>query len=150
MADIDIAAVVETVGAAESIGKYMEFGPGGISVVDATGATAEAVTVGAFNTQMWRGANTATIGQLIADYQLITHYPKYRQTGFPLKGLILIPGSGGPDTFAIKDGSDSGPYLYKAPVSAATVLVYPGTLCLPYVDYSECTLSTGHLVTFVW
>ena len=150
MADINIAGAIENVGAAEVIGKYMEFGPGGINVVDATGATAEAVTIGAFNTQMWRGANTATIGSLIADYQLITHYPKYRQTGFPLKGLILIPGSGAPDTFVIKDGSDAGPYLYKAALTAATVLVYPGTFCMPYVDYSECTFTAGYLITFVW
>ena len=150
MADIDISAAVDSVGAAEDIGKYLEFGPGGISVVQAVGAIAEAVTIGAFNTQMWRGANSATVGALVADYELSQHYPKYSQRGFPLKGLILIPGSGGPDTFAIKDGGDDNPYLYKAAVSAATVLVYPGTLCLPYVDYSECSLSTGHMITFVW
>jgi hypothetical protein len=147
MADVDVSGAVETVGVAESVGRMADFNP---SVYQAVGAIAEAVTIGAPNTQMWRGMNTATVGCLIADYELITHYSKYSQKGFPLKGIILIPGSGGPDTFVIKDGHDAGPYLYKAAVSVATVLVYPGTLCFPYIDYSECTLTTGHLVTFVW
>ena len=146
MADVDVS-VVQTVTMAESVGRMQEIYA---SAVQAVGVIAEAVTIGAFNTQAWRGMNSITVGGLIADYELLTHYSKYSQKGFPLKGMILIPGSGGPDTFVIKDGHDAGPYLYKAAVSAATVLVYPGTLCFPYIDYSECTLTTGHLVTFVW
>jgi hypothetical protein len=148
MADVDISGVTDSVGAAEVVSRMMDLNAK--SIAASAAAVAEALTVGAYNTQMWRGAQTATVGGLVVDYQLILHYPKFAQTGFPLKGLILIPGSGAPDTFVIKDGSDAGPYLYKAALSAATVLVYPGTFCKPYIDFSECTLTTGHLITFVW
>jgi len=147
MADVDVSGVTESVAVAEVLARMLD-----VNAVasQAIGALAEVLTVGAPNTQMWRGANTATVGCLTVDYQLITHYPKFSQAGFPLKGIILIPGSGAPDTFVIKDVKDTGPYLYKAALSAATVLVYPGTLCFPYIDFSECTLTAGHLITFVW
>ena len=148
MADVDISAATDSVAVAEVLARMMDINAK--SVAQSAAAVAEALTVGAPNTQMWRGANTATVGCLTVDYQLITHYPKFSQAGFPLKGIILIPGSGAPDTFVIKDVKDTGPYLYKAALTAATVLVYPGTLCFPYIDFSECTLTAGHLITFVW
>ena len=146
MADLSVD-LSDAVAGAEVLGRMIDFN---VVATQALGAMAEALTVGAPNTQMWRGANTATVGCLTVDYQLITHYPKFSPAGFPLKGIILIPGSGAPDTFVIKDVKDTGPYLYKAALTAATVLVYPGTLCFPYIDFSECTLTAGHLITFVW
>jgi hypothetical protein len=93
---------------------------------------------------------SATMQLITADWSLVDQYPRYKDSGVLLKGIILIPGSGAPDTFVIMDGAADGPYLYKAALSVATVLVYPGTLCKPMIDFSECTLTTGHAITFVW
>jgi hypothetical protein len=147
MADLDIT-LTDAVAGAEVIGRMMDVNAK--SVAQSAAAVAEAVTVGAPNTQLFRGTQTATVGGIVADYELIDSYPRFSPRGFKLKGLILIPGSGGPDTFSIKDGSDTGPYLYYAAVTAATVLVFPGTLCFPYIDASECTVTAGHLITFLW
>jgi hypothetical protein len=146
MADLDVN-LSDAVAGAEVLGRMMDVNA---VAVQALGAMQEAVTVGAPNTQLFRGTQAATVGGIVADYELIDSYPRFSTRGFKLKGLILIPGSGGPDTFSIKDGSDTGPYLYYAAVTAATVLVFPGTLCFPYIDASECTVTAGHLVTFLW
>jgi hypothetical protein len=148
MADVDISGATDSVAVAEVLARMMDINAR--SVAQSAAAVAEALTVGAPNTQLFRGTQAATVGGILTDYELISSYPRFNTRGFKLKGLILIPGSGGPDTFSIKDGSDTGPYLYYAAVTAATVLVFPGTLCFPYIDASECTVTAGHLVTFLW
>ena len=147
MADVDIADAVEAVTLAENVGT-----PGILVapvVVDAATIT-DVPTAPNRYFEFFRSPNAITVGLIDRDWYISDQYLKFRNAGMLLKGIILIPGSGGPDTFSIKDGSESGPYLYKAAVSAATVLVYPGTVCRPFIDYSECTLSAGHSVTFVW
>ena len=171
MADVDISAVVETVTVAETVTiprfdvkpdindgitvadvvstapaiSTMSVNP---SIVDAI-TVAEAVTIG-FTLKLYRGTTAVTVENTSEDWSLVATYKQFMSRGVPLKGIILIPGSGGPDTFVIKDIDSSGAYLYSGAVSAATVLVYPGTFCRPMIDFSECTLSTGNKVTFVW
>lgn len=143
----DIAAsVIQAITLAESVDKMLAVL---ISAIQAVGAADVVSSAPVRYFQLYRAANAASIGFVDRDWKFTDNYVKYMK-GILLKGIILIPGSGGPDTFSIKDGSDTGPYLYKGAVSAATVLVYPGTFCKPYIDYSECTLSTGHLFTFLW
>lgn len=147
MADIDISTPVDTVAAAET-GTHIAICH---TVAPYDGVTvAESVTTPVMALKLYRGTQSVTVSLITMDWVFTETFRQYRNNGVPLKGIILIPGSGGPDTFCIKDGGDTGAYLYLAAVSAATVIVYPGSFCKPYIDYSECTLSAGHLVTFVW
>jgi hypothetical protein len=100
-------------------------------------------------TMMLRGVNTATVGFVDADWELIDYYPKFVDKGIPLKGIVLIPGSGGANIFVIRDGED-GAYIYNQSITAISVVNYQGALVKPFIDFSECTLRAGHLVTFVW
>jgi len=148
MADVDISGAVETVSVAENVSaphSTMSVNP---SIVDAI-TVAEAVTL-SFTLKLYRGTNAVTVTALNQDWSFVETYRHFSSRGINLKGIILIPGSGGPDTFSIKDIDENGAYLYYGAVSAATVLVYPGSFFKPMIDYSECTLSTGHKVTFVW
>ena len=149
MGDIDIAGPVEAVTMAESVNTpYILVSTGAIY----DGATVSDVvsTVPVRYFEFFRSDKAVTIGYVDRDWDITEQYPKFRTSPVNLKGIILIPGSGAPDTFSIKDGSDSGPYLYYGALSAASVLVYPGTQCRPYIDFSECSLSAGHKITFVW
>ena len=147
MADINISTPVDTVAAAET-GTHIAVCH---TVAPYDGVTvAESVTTPVMALKLYRGTQSITVSLITMDWALITAYKKFTQNGVPLKGLVLIPGSGGPDTFCVKDGADDGAYLYKGAVSVATTIIYPGNLCKPYIDFSECTLSTGHLITFIW
>jgi hypothetical protein len=108
----------------------------------------ESVTTPTFALKLYKGTNSVTVSLITMDWSLVETLRQYRSSGIPLKGIIFIPG--GTDTFSIKDLSDSGAYLYKGALAATTVLVYPGSYCKPYIDFSECSLNSGHMITFVW
>jgi len=146
MGDIDIAGAVDGVTMAEVVSRYMGIAT---SVYDSS-SIAEDVTAPVRYFEMFRDANICTIGYVDRDWVFTDNYARYKDKGVNLKGLILMPGSGAPDTFMIKHGADTGPIIYYGAVSVATVLVYPGTVCKPMIDYSLCTLSAGHKITFVW
>lgn len=118
-------------------------------IYDAT-TVAEVVSTPTFALKLYRGMNSVTVTLITVDWDFVALYRKFAGLGVALKGIILIPGSGAPDTFSIKDGDENGSYLYSGALTVPTVLVYPGSLCRPYIDYSECTLTAGHKVTFVW
>jgi hypothetical protein len=124
MADLDIAGATDAVAAA-----------------DATTTTRI--------TMMLRGVNTATVGYIDADWELIDYYPKFVDKGIPLKGIVFIPGAGGANVFVVRDG-ENGAYIYNQSITAISVVNYPETFVKPFIDFSECTLRAGHLVTFVW
>lgn len=141
------ASVYDASAAAESIGRMMEI----YAVPDAQGVTVADVvsSVPVRNLEFFKGMKTASIGMLLTDWSIENNYT-IPNKGINLKGMVLKGGSGGSDVMVVKDGSDTGPYLYNATVATSVVLVYPGTLCKPYIDYSECTLTTGHMFTFLW
>lgn len=149
MADVDVGTIIDSTSAAENVSVAVSTASLNPSVNDAT-SVAESVTTPTFALKLYRGTNSVTVSLITMDWSLVEAYRQFRNTGVPLKGIILIPGSGAPDTFVIMDGSDSGAYLYSAAVSATTVVVYPGSYCKPYIDFSACTLSAGHKITFVW
>lgn len=167
MADIDIAGAVDSVAIsenisqlyelleasiydacslAESIGKFLTIEA--LSVVDTVTAT-ENVSTPVRNLELYRSSKAISIGMLLADWDMSGNVT-VPNIGVKLKGMVLKGGSGGSDVMVIKDGSGTGPYLYNATVATTVVLVYPGTLCKPYIDYSECTLTAGHMFTFLW
>lgn len=167
MADVDISTPVETVAVseqiselfdfifasvyqgvtlAENIGKYMGLD---VSVVQTATAT-ESVTTPVMALKLYRGHSAVTVSLITKDWKFIDTYRKYSQSGIPLKGLVLIGGSGGSDVFVIKDENDSGAYLYKGTVATVTTVIFPGSSCKPLIDFSECTLTAGHMVTFLW
>lgn len=170
MADVDVSGAVETATVADVVStapaiSTMSLDPSvndGVTLADAPvvawsmnpsvndGITVEeAVTIG-FTLKLYRGTNSVTVTVLNQDWKMVETYKQFSGKGIPLKGIILVPGSGGPDTFVIKDTADDGSYLYAGALSATTVIVYPGSFCKPMIDYSECTLTTGHKITFVW
>jgi len=148
MADVDVSTPVETAGVADvptiSV-STMSVNPSVYSGV----TVAEAVTPGlAMKTVM--GYCSAMASLLNADWLLSDRIKSIGSRGIPLLGIILIPGSGAPDTFSIKDGGENGPYLYKGAISAATSFILGGSFVNPFIDYSECTLTAGHSVSFSW
>lgn len=167
MADIDIADPVDAITITESVSKLYEelfasiydtaalvesisheMHRAALSVVDAV-SVAEDVATPVRNLELFRSAKAISIGMLLGDWNMSGNV-SVPNRGISLKGMVLKGGSGGSDVMVIKDGSDTGPYLYNATVATSVVLVYPGTLCKPYIDYSECTLTAGHMFTFLW
>jgi len=60
--------------------------------------------------------------------------------------LTFIPGDAA-DKIVVKDGSDTGPVIFKASCVLATdekVKYFHGEQKRPYVDFDLCTLSAGH------
>ena len=71
---------------------------------------------------------------------------------YPLQSIQFVPGAAA-DVLVVKEGSASGPILayFKAAATAldGSVLVkyfLHGQNHRPYIDFSECTLSSGHMV----
>jgi hypothetical protein len=152
MADVDIGTAqgaFDAVGVADVLPSVpavstMSVNPSvnsGISVADV-------VTTPTFTLKLFRGTNAVTVSLITLDWDFTVAYKQFANVGVPLKGIILMPG--GTDTFSIKDGGENGAYLYYAAISTATVLVYPGSLVKPFIDFSECSLNAGHKITFVW
>lgn len=112
-------------------------------------SVADVVTTPVFTLKLYRGTNAVTVTAITEDWDFVVAYKQFANLGIKLKGLILMPGTG-TDVFVIKDGN--GAYLYNAShaTTVCTVVVYPGTYVKPYIDFSECTLSTGHAITFLW
>ena len=147
MADVNIAGAVEAVGVAENVSVpafLLE-----VSKVEAI-TTADTLSEPSFAMKLYRGMSSITLSLITMDWSLVETLRKFASSGVKLKGMIFVPGSGAPDTFSVKDGADDGAYIYLGAVSATTVVVYPDSFCRPYVDYSECTLTAGHSITFVW
>lgn len=149
MADVDVGTIYEDVGVADVVSSApaistMSVNP---SIYDAISVD-ENIDTPVFTLKLYRGTYSVTVTAVTEDWALVETYRQFANMGVPLKGMILIPG--GTDTFAIKDGSDVGSYLYYAAISAAVVIAYPGSFVKPYIDFSECTLNSGHKITFMW
>ncbi len=70
-----------------------------------------------------------------------------------LSSIQFNPGSTGTDVLIVKDGTDAGATLMTAKCVAATdnlCKYFDGISAWVYIDYSACTLSTGHVVTIVF
>lgn len=144
MADENIVAVDEVV-AGEVV--EIERGVWHVTVNDAV-TVAENVGTPTFNLTLFRGMNSVTVTQVNQDWHLIDTFRQYRQTGIPLKCLLLIPG--GTDTFVIRDNAADGAILYKGQITTTTLVTYPEIKCRPMIHYDDCTLNTGHSITFIW
>ena len=154
MVDIDISEsdAVEAITVAEDINtapaiSTMSVNPSindGISVADE-------VTTPTFTLKLYRGTNSVTVTAITEDWDFVKVYKQFSNQGIMLKGIILMPGSG-TDVFVIKDGGEAGAYLYNAShaTTVCTVVVYPGTAVKPFIDFSLCTLTAGHAITFLW
>ena len=60
--------------------------------------------------------------------------------------LTFIPGADS-DKIVVKDGSDSGPVIFRASCASAhdeKIKYFHGMKSRPYVDFGDCTLSAGH------
>jgi hypothetical protein len=119
------------------------------TIVDAVSVDEDVSTPGlAMKTVM--GYCSAMVTLINTDWLMSERIKSIRGRGVPLLGLILVPGSGAPDTFSIKDGGEDRPYLYYGAISAVTSFVLGGAYVNPFIDYSECTLSAGHSISFSW
>jgi len=153
MADIDISETdaVETVTVAEDI-----TGSPAISTMSVDPSVVDAVSLAdvpsfTHTLKLYRGMNAVTVTAINGDWALHETFRRFANPGMALKGMVFVPGSGAPDTFCIKDGSDVGAILWNGAVAApGTTVLYPGSMCKPFIDYSACSLSAGHSITFVW
>ena len=145
MADMDIAAVVDAVSVAEDVNVEGFTLPvivyDGISIAEAVTMSKETTVIAG---KSYSGIVLETVDN---DWAWTDNYPGHQQ-GRPLIALVVIPG--GTDVFSIKDGSDAGPYIYYKSISAAETILYGGIRLRPYIDFSECTLNTGHKISFLW
>jgi hypothetical protein len=150
MADVDVGTIADGVTVADvptaPAISTMSVNP---SIVDAITVADVVSTVPSFTIKLYRGTNAVTVASVDQDWYLVRTYKQFASGGVKLKGIILIPGVGA-STFSIKDIDEDGAYLYYGAVSAATVIVYPGSSFKPMIDFSECSLSAGNKVTFVW
>jgi hypothetical protein len=144
--ELVLLSVSDAAAVAENITRNLHFP---ISVVQAV-TVSESVTTPVMALKLSRGTSSMTVTLITQDWAFVTAQKQFAITGVPLKALVLIPGSGAADVFVIKDTSDAGAILYKGTVNAGTVVVYPGSYCKPYIDFSECTFTAGHSVTFIW
>lgn len=71
----------------------------------------------------------------------------------PLSSIQFNPGSAGTDVLVVKDGSASGAVLMNVKADAAnneSCKYFDLTPCHVYIDYSDCTLSSGHKVILIY
>ena len=71
----------------------------------------------------------------------------------PLSSIQFNPGSDGTDVLVVKDGSDSGVVLMEVTADAAnneSVKYFDKIPFHVYIDYSDCTLSSGHKVILIY
>lgn len=69
---------------------------------------------------------------------------------YPLESIQFVPGAGG-DCLVVKEGSASGAVIFYAKAPATLdgnmfVKYFNGQNHRPYIDFSDCTLSSGHRV----
>ena len=139
--------IAETITLTESLGKSVGRE---LSVYDGISLD-ESVTL-AFAVSLYRGMRSVTIKDISIDWALTATYKKFSNVGISLQAIVISPGNdAGGDTFSIKDSGEDGAYLfYGSGIKATQVLNYGGAMCKPFIDYSECTFSTGHSITFIW
>lgn len=68
----------------------------------------------------------------------------------PLESIQFIPGAGS-DKLVVKEGSASGAVIFQGTAPAVLdggffIKYFNGALHQPYIDFSDCTLSSGHMV----
>lgn len=88
-------------------------------------------------------SNVVNITTMATDYDAGT----YRQ----LQSIQFNPGSDGSDVLIVRDGSATGAIIFKSTDAInASIEYYEGIDLQPYIDYSECTFSTGHLIKIIY
>ena len=89
------------------------------------------------------------ITSISADWDYASEVAAYpREKEGPIIDLILFAPGAANDRLVIKNGDASGPVVFKATATTTDerVVYYHGKRMRPFIDYSECTLSTGHQV----
>lgn len=82
------------------------------------------------------------INSIAADYDY--------ESSIICKAIVFIPGAAS-DAISIKDVDDTGVKLYILSTDGEPrVLPMYLTKIVPYIDFSECTLSAGHRVVFLY
>lgn len=103
--------------------------------------------------------DTGSVGRVVqvsamdSDFDLVaqTGYIQYATTGgVPIELILFYPGAAN-DILVIKDTAATGPVVatMKSVDAEPRVLYFRGAKIKPYLDYSECTLTSGAFVTFI-
>ena len=69
-----------------------------------------------------------------------------------LQSIQFNPGATN-DILVVKNGSDSGPIMFKTTAdsdSDEVIKYYHGVAVRPVIDYSACTLSQGHEIIVIY
>ena len=71
----------------------------------------------------------------------------------PLSSIQFNSGSDGTDVLVVKDVDDSGVEIFRCTCDAANdevIKYFDGIPTHVYIDYSDCTLSSGHKVMIIY
>lgn len=98
-------------------------------------------------------ATTVMLTSVAADWTYTGNsmmYGKYGK-GVRMDWIAFCPGTDTGDVVAIKEGSDAGPVIFPANCVNAfdqRIIYYHGARLRPVLDYSDCSLSSGHKIIF--
>ena len=86
-----------------------------------------------------KSRQAVTLSAIDSDWSLLESFPGRHV--FYIAGIQFF--AAGVDTLILRDGSITGPVIFKYTSTAAhnINLAYLGLPCVPYYDFSECTIS---------
>ena len=96
--------------------------------------------------------NFISVTGIAADWDWKTSATGYTDSDhLRVKRIIFKPGNAD-DVISIKEKTDAGAYIAYGKADSGDPLVFEvNDQCRPVVDFSECTLNTGHAVIIhVW
>jgi len=91
------------------------------------------------------GQNTLGISAMDSDFNLATLFP----AGAVVIWLFFKPGAVN-DKIDIRDGEGGPALLCGTDTTGNGLQTHPWIPCIPFLDYSACTLSSGAEVTIAW
>jgi hypothetical protein len=98
------------------------------------------------------GRQVLQVSAMDSDFNMVaqTGYTQYADGGVPIVVILFYPGAAD-DILVVKQQSASGPIITKLKSTDGEPRVMPlyGSRVKPYIDYSECTLSSGAFVVFI-
>ncbi len=89
-----------------------------------------------------------TITSIAEDWVYSTSKPPHWPDRPRLSSICFIPGATS-DKLIVKEENESGPeviWVTAETVNSQKIKYFHGGVCIPFIDFSECILSAGHMV----
>lgn len=109
-------------------------------------------SAGAANTVNTRGGKSVIqVSAMDSDFNLVaqTGFTNHEPAGAPIIAIFFYPGAAN-DVLVVEQQNDAGPVIAKMKSldGEPRVMYFQGAKLKPYIDYSDCTLSSGAFVVF--